>query len=174
VIRHRIVFLDFDGVLNSRIYMESMSDDERGSVVGLDRAAVARLNRLLREAKAHVVVSSTWRLTRDCAQLARALGDRGFDGQLLGKTPRAGNARGHQIQAWLDAAPEYNIAVESFVVIDDDSADMGHLDDRLIKTTFEQGLQDEHVDRAVTMLSQPMPLIVTSASDILGRIRWTP
>jgi hypothetical protein len=81
----------------------------------------------------------------------------------LRKTPGgiyAAEARGQEIQAWLDGAPRYGIEVESFVILDDDS-DMVHLADRLVKTSFETGLLDEHVDRAIAMLVAAPPLLVT-------------
>lgn len=155
----RIVFLDFDGVLNSHAFVARRPIEEHGKHIGLDPLAIERLNRLLREASAEVVVSSTWRHRRDCAQLQTVLTEKGFVGKVLGKTPRYLKNRGEEIQAWLYDAPNYGIEVESFVILDDDS-DMAHLMDRLIKTTFDDGLLDEHVDRAVTMLCEPQPLLV--------------
>ena len=166
----RVVFLDFDGVLNSHDYMlHRAPESERGSVMGLDAEAIARLNRLLREAEAVAVVSSTWRHNRTVAQLQDVLVARGFVGTVIGMTPRwlkeapsgpyAGERRGHEIQAWLNDAPNYGVDVRAFVIVDDDS-DMAHLADRLVKIPFETGLLDEHVDRAVAMLREPPPLIV--------------
>ena len=40
---------------------------------------------------------------------------------------------------------------EAFVILDD-VADMEHLDDRLVRTRFETGLEDEHVEAAVAIL----------------------
>lgn len=63
--------------------------------------------------------------------------------------PRFEETRGAQIQSWLDDHPE----VTHYVVLDDD-ADMGPVLDRLVKTTWEYGLLDEHVDRAAGMLGE--------------------
>lgn len=178
----RLVFLDIDGVLNSRAYVASLSEEERGGIVGIDRAAIVRLNRLLKETDASVVVSSTWRHSRGRAQLQSVLDEHGFIGRVLGRTPRwihktppgavgAVALRGHEIQAWLDVAPDYDIDVESLVILDDDS-DMAHLADRLIKTSFDEGLQDSHVDRAVAMLRTPMPLVVLASQ--AATPRFTP
>ena len=169
----RVLFADFDGVLNSHEYMRNRApENERGSVIGLDPLAVARLNRLVTVAKAEVVVSSTWRHNRSTAQLRDALVERGFEGTVRGRTPRwihgrggleSAKYRGEEIQAWLDLAPDYGFVVESFVILDDDS-DMGHLADRLVKTSFETGLVDADVDRAIAMLREPTPLIVIPTS----------
>ena len=170
----RLVVLDIDGVCNSTDYaLHRAPEDERGSVLGIDPVAVTRLNRLVQVARADVVVSSTWRFSRTTAQLSAALTERGFLGKVIGRTPRwikgpAGDlypedSRGYEIQAWLDLAPDYGITVESFVILDDDT-DMAHLADRLVKKSFATGLLDEHVDLAIAMLSEPMPLIVVPSS----------
>ena len=54
---------------------------------------------------------------------------------------------GDEIASWLHGRPE----VESFVVLDDDS-DMTAVQDRHVKTSFDGGLLDEHVERAIQML----------------------
>jgi hypothetical protein len=83
----KVIFLDFDGCLNSAAYLKSRPEDERVGVIGLDRAAVARLNRLVHATGASIVVSSTWRHGRSVAQLAKILCEVGFEGYVLGATP---------------------------------------------------------------------------------------
>jgi len=164
-----VVFLDFDGVLNSTAFQLSLPEEQRGGVMGLDRAAIVRLNRLVQETEAEVVISSTWRHGRTVQQLRTLLQEHGFVGTVRGRTPQwlekspgglySAEERGHEIQAWLNKAEDYGCFVDSFVILDDDS-DMAHLRDRLIKTEFATGLLDEHVDRAIAMLRAPMPLIL--------------
>ena len=160
----KIVFLDFDGVLNSHAYIRTLDEKARKGVVGLERAAVERLNRLLDHTGAHIVVSSTWRHNRTPEQLAELLHEAGFvyRSKVIGRTPRwlskspggiyAADSRGHEIQAWLDGADDYGITVDAFVILDDDS-DMAHLADRLVKTSFDDGLQDQHVEEAIRLLN---------------------
>ena len=169
----RAVFLDFDGVLNSHDYLARIREEGKtiGGLMGLDRLAVARLNRLIREADdAKVVISSSWRHGRTRPQLARLLADAGFVGSVIGMTPDfvhvheeagvvIGKQRGDEIQAWLDVAPRFGHDVDSFVILDDGS-DMAHLKDRLVKTEFSMGLLEEHVDRAIRMLCAAPPLVV--------------
>lgn len=117
----RIIFLDFDGVLNSHEFIARVPPN--GGVVGLDPIACERLVDLVERTEARVVVSSTWRHNRDRRQLSDLLG---FN--VLGRTPRwlhktpggiyAAESRGQEIQAWLDAADDYGREVESFVIID--------------------------------------------------------
>jgi len=163
----KIVFLDFDGVLNSHAFMLA----KPSGVVGLDPVAVKRVNRLLQATGAEVVVSSTWRHGRSLAQLRDVLAERGFVGNVRGTTPQqpftigssgiieTAKVRGQEIQAWLDAAPNYGLDIESFVIIDDDS-DMAHLMDRLVKTSSVNGLVDTDVDLAIEMLRKPLPVII--------------
>lgn len=172
----RVVFLDFDGVLNSHEYMRTCGEGAMpDGVAGLDPAAVVRLNRLVNEGgHPDVVVSSSWRHGRTVHELRYLLHTSGFSGCVVGKTPDCahkpegglwhGAMRGNEVQSWLDLAPLYDVQVEQFVIIDDDS-DMAHLADRHIKTDFATGLTDADVDRAIRMLTEPPPLIVVPTKE---------
>jgi len=46
---------------------------------------------------------------------------------------------------------------------------MSHLADRLVRTSFADGLTDEHVDRAIEMLMAPMPALVTATPEAVAR-----
>jgi hypothetical protein len=58
-------------------------------------------------------------------------------------------ARLDEIKTWLGNHPE----VDRFVILDDERRDMGDLSARHVRTTWNDGLLDEHVDRAIAMLS---------------------
>ena len=164
----KVVFLDFDGVLNSGEFAASPRNDNPGGLLGLDWKAIARLNRLILLTGAKVVVSSTWRLDDDVPGLRALLGEAGFDGEVIGMTPSLNGPRGLEIQAWLDSAPLFGVDVEQFVIVDDDS-DMEHLGDRLVKTTFQDGLQDEHVEKAAALLAAARSALVVPTSDMIVR-----
>uniref|UniRef100_A0A7S4B6R3 Uncharacterized protein n=1 Tax=Chrysotila carterae TaxID=13221 RepID=A0A7S4B6R3_CHRCT len=67
--RRAVVFLDVDGVLNSRATRENGDHDPHP-------ALVAELARLVNECHAHVVLSSTWRLeTKNFERVSGALQD---------------------------------------------------------------------------------------------------
>jgi len=161
----KIVFLDFDGVLNSWAFFEmtkgaraeeGITDLERW-VRKVDPAAVAELDRICTTAGADVVVSSTWRQLHALADLRQILERRGFTGRIIGKTPRLpphgvrSCPRGLEIQEWLDATRR---PVESFVILDDDN-DMEHLIDRLVLTSFRTGLTAGDADKAINVLRRP-------------------
>lgn len=142
----KIVFLDFDGVLNSLSFCRAFP--QRG-LIGLDEVAVQRVRKICFRTGAKIVVSSSWRIIHALEDLQYRLGALGLPMDwVIGVTPKHLKSRGHEIQTWLDEHPE----VTNFVILDDDS-DMAHLMDRLIQTTFEDGLLEKHVKLAVEMLA---------------------
>lgn len=158
----KIIFLDIDGVLNSNAFLATnpgCMDRGGGWETQLDPFAVAKLSSLLDCTGAKLVLSSTWR--KDPIGLGvtqRALMARGLESRFLpflGATPSLWRTedgkvlcRGDEIQAWLDASP---ILVERFVILDD-SEDMGHLMDRLVRVDGGVGLTDADVLKAVKLL----------------------
>jgi len=160
----KIIFLDFDGVLNSVEYMmfnkeEWNSGDSAGMV---DPDAVALLNKLIEKTGAKVVVSSTWRLGHTAEELFEILKRKGFTGEVIGRTPSpffideenfVFSDRGHEIQKWLRS--QKNMTIESFVILDDES-DMVHLKPRLVQTTWKHGMNEDHINKAIAILEIPL------------------
>jgi hypothetical protein len=147
----KIIFLDIDGVLNSGRFMHSNIDafNEAYGVKHLDPMAIARLNKIIEATDAEVVISSTWRILSSVADMRGYLKAAGFTGVVRGATPRLGTRRGIEIQQWLDD----HALIDSMVILDDDS-DMGHLMPFLVKTDWNKGLQDEHIQLVVDMLNK--------------------
>lgn len=164
----KLIFLDIDGVLNSRDYFESerykraQEGDPRPYQTveaQLDDEAVERLQRLVLATGAAVVVSSTWRLSHPLPVLNQLLRRKGFfSAAAIGATPQFVNRpRGEEILEWLRCL---NIEptifrwwehAPPFVILDDDS-DMDPLEKRLVQTSMQTGLLDEHVERAIALL----------------------
>jgi hypothetical protein len=145
----KILFLDFDGVMNCQSFIRSLEQPFNttcdSEIISPD--AIIRLNKIIRETKAEVVVSSVWRKTKTAFMLQCMMLRHGFEGEIIDTTPNSAKGiRGLEIQDWLDRN-----SVEAFVILDD-SSDMAHLMPRLIQTTFEDGLQDCHVEKAIEML----------------------
>lgn len=149
-----ILFLDFDGVLNSHDFMFPGGVNARpGSDPDemLDPAAVERLNQIVSRTGCDVVVSSAWRCGRSAADLEMLLAAVGYIYSIRDVTPyHTSGIRGREIQAWISSNPP---KPEAVCILDDDD-DMAHLKRFLVKTTFKRGLQDEHVERAVAMLNK--------------------
>ncbi len=143
----KVVFLDFDGVLNSHDFCERVPGQ---CIIGIDPLAVAQVQRIVDATGAAIVISSTWRLLHKLIRLKDTLFDAGLRAKILGTTPNIGRERGHEIQAWIDATPR---DVDAFVILDDDS-DMVHLMPRLVQTTFHHGLTSVEADCAIAMLNE--------------------
>jgi hypothetical protein len=147
-----IIFLDFDGVLVNRESLRKAS----GIHANGHPSCVAALNRIIERTGAKIVISSSWRsLGFDfCVERLKAWG---VKGEVIGETPDylvdsnglwRGSARGDEIAAWIR---EHDFTGR-FIIIDDDS-DMCDLAHRLIKTEFEEGLCERHIERAISLLT---------------------
>lgn len=141
----KVLFLDVDGVLNSQRWPSSFMPER-----AIDPQAMQLLNDLVGRTGAEVVVSSTWRLLEP--DMAGRLARNGFVGQVIGQTPEIrGAPRGREIVTWLSQHPD----VERFAILDV-NADMESLHYRLVQTSFETGLEQAHVELAVSLLSRPL------------------
>lgn len=131
----KVIFLDIDGVLNSQLFYEKKSQDDRCEEKAeihfyekmIDKDAVELLNKMVAETGAKVVISSTWRKGKNIEWLQNVLKSRGFRHEVLDKTPvlwlskncesNITVPRGVEIMAWLKDHPE----VKRYVIFDDDS-----------------------------------------------------
>lgn len=172
--RQSIIFLDWDGVLNSAEWKVRRGSPQDTSLRGLtlhriDPDAVARLNAIVHATvpDAAVVLSSSWRYEIPIGKMQDLLAARGFTGRLIGRTPLAlelpiyqhlsslqkrqigqgHHERGLEIERWL----ALHGPVRSFVILDDDD-DMAGVRDRLVHTDYAQGLTDADAARAIAML----------------------
>ncbi len=152
----KVLFLDFDGVLNSAAFLAA----EPGRFDRLDPAAVARLNAIVGASGAKVVISSSWRVKRSLDELRALLAGLGFVGEVIDRTPELRGpsyepacpfaARASEIRAWLGARPE---PPSSYVILDD--AILEGEGERHVRTDFTRGLLDEHVAQAIDVLREP-------------------
>jgi len=153
----KIIFLDIDGVLNSRAFflartagLEEHQDEEAHTREMIDPAAVALLNHLVEKSGAEIVISSSWRIAYSMSEIGHALYANGFRHRLaiIGKTTTSDGERGSQIQEWLESAGE----PVTFAILDD-SDDMGVHRPRLVRTDWERGLEQHHVEQALALLA---------------------
>lgn len=167
----KIIFLDFDGVLSTQIVRFSSFED----------SCVNNLNEILERSKAHIVVSSSWRKGRSIDQLRDLFltqGDRCKKIQnpiiinpklLIDKTPVLNEeeqeefkleqnleptlfGRGLEISYWLNSAKD-KFDIESYLVLDDDVADIAPHVHRHIKTDCYKGLQNKDIQPALDVLN---------------------
>lgn len=154
----KIIFLDIDGVLNSRIYDRKRNWNEQTDI---DETRLPLLKRIVEKTGARIVLSSTWRehWSKDAALCD---GDGAYINStfakyglvIYDKTPDLGRNfdRPDEINLWLETTRE---TIESFVIIDDYRYDWGKLSKRFVKTNphLGLGLEEEHVQKAIEILN---------------------
>jgi len=156
----RVIFLDFDGVLN------------RGSGAFLV-ALVDRLNRITAKSGTVIVVHSSWRHSRTVKTLRAILQGFGVTGEVVGKCDSpvyeqqedgmlveccdwenwtegfdSNDERAVAIQRWLRDHPD----VEKYVILDD-CGGFTELADHFVQTQMNVGLTDDHVRQALELLA---------------------
>ena len=163
-----VLFLDFDGVLNSHDWWERRPKVVKGDrwareLNEFDPAAVGLLNGILMATDCDVVVSSTWRKGRNIQQLRDLLVAAGLvrPEKVISVTPDAyawgadvikvtGTRRGAEIAAWLQAHRPNGC---TFAILDDDS-DMGSVLHRLVQTPYSVGLTAVTAERVRKLLME--------------------
>lgn len=170
----KYLFLDIDGVLNHDTWFNSPSyknNQANWQVSMFDPACVERVNRILQETGAKLVVSSSWRDMKDLPEIFAGVGlPTEFD-----TTPYAEiiypNAfpitdffsdetdirywRGSEIKWYLDhnAKEEY-----TYCILDDDCDMLEEQLEYFVRTSNPQGLIDELTKKAINILNHGHPI----------------
>ena len=176
----KLIFLDIDGVLNS---FEKHADPtvkhcewcpEKMAAFGISLEVfpefLNRVNRIIEETQAKVVLSSSWRIgyLADYADVIIHLHNHGFKGFIVGRTPwldeneDALPTRGEEIQAWFDQHPKEQI--ESFVVLDDNPLGDSKWDPNFVRTNHKIGIQELDVEKAIEILNGQKEKILPETS----------
>jgi len=117
----KVIFLDFDGVLNSRSMVFKHAEEDRKYDLYEEHLEV--LDWIMsRVPDVFLVITSTWRFSYTLRELRRMMYENGlrkeFASRVISKTNRVHldeHSRGSEIHNWL----ENNKKLESFVIIDD-------------------------------------------------------
>jgi len=136
----KIIFLDIDGVLNN---LSTLREGQR-----FHQSCIDALNTITDITKARIVISSAY---RGHPLIKTMLKEAGVTGRIIGITPRSRKAhsqRGCEIAEWLAGRPH----VKQFVILDDDSFDMGDLLPKLVRTSYNTGLSPQDALDAIRML----------------------
>ncbi len=154
----KLIFLDFDGVLQIDVHTDPWLGDTlllKGYIdrdrYGLlfDRHCVKNLEHLINVTQAEVVISSSWRF-EGWEKIQEMWIARQMPGSLLGITTMNENvsSRGHEIQLWLDEHP-----CKSYVILDDVDDFLATQHPYLVLTNFQTGLQKEALEKAIDILN---------------------
>ena len=140
----KIIFLDFDGVLNSEL-----STRKFGTKYRFAKENVAALNEILLKTGARFVISSSWREALVLSEIVGFLERDGvLPGRVAGQTRFLEKARGLEIDEWLRSVP---YTVSSFVILDDRD-DMEPHRKRLVQINPQVGLNMTEAKCAIELL----------------------
>lgn len=172
----KVIFLDFDGVLNNTSSLLYWQRIRNKGLASPDPISVVLVDRLIEASGAEVVVSSSWRQGKDVKTIQSIL-RKEFGlvnwSRVTGRTREHNynkrdmltldrlstmteeeiadysDKRGHQIQDWLDANPD----VTHYVILDDDS-DMlpSQKEANFVQTSHDHGFKVDEFERAGAIL----------------------
>lgn len=144
-----IIFLDFDGVLNSA-ESHFLNEDLKKHIWGIDSRNVIFLNELVKDSGASIVVSSSWRLMGTLNELQAILEKHGLmKDVVIGVTDDLRGYRGEEIQKWLDEHPE----VTNYVILDDSSDMLPSQIEHFVRTSNVSGFSLTHLRAAAEILN---------------------
>lgn len=152
----KILFLDIDGVLNSRDFFFRMRNIILSANEKIDPLAVARLNKITDATGAKIVISSSWRIgyLSNLGGLVEFLKLHNITGEIIDMTPLPNDLnfskpRWKEIRSWLHEHTE----VTSFCILDDID-NMGPLSHAHVCTNSNVGLVDSQVAQAIKVLNK--------------------
>ena len=153
----KIIFLDFDGVMDTAYYDHMLSkqglpgNDPYGTV--FDPNCVHNLRRIIDNTGADIVVSSSWKHFMTYKEFLEMWDARGLPGFVTDVTPIPDmrKNRGDEIDAWLN---ECNVECQ-YVIIDDlDGSNFNeHQIPRLLVVNPFFGLDEDTAERAIYLLN---------------------
>lgn len=149
----KLIFLDFDGVLNTPRTWGKFYVDDGSEAVDVER--VALVNKIVAATGAKVVISSTWRKSKSIPELDALLKKRGATFDVYGITPiHRSLARRGEIMRYVHSLTREGIQVKQLVVIDDDPD--ASLEGMLVQTNLDgdEGLTEKLADEAIAILNK--------------------
>lgn len=154
----KILFLDIDGVLNSREYDRKRNWNEQTDI---DETRLPLVKEIIDKTGAKIVLISTWRshwnsdeslCDEDGNYINRLFAKYGL--AIYDKTPDLGllSKRKDEVKAWL---AKRKSGIESFAILDDYRFGWDDLSDFYIHTNpnYGLGLEEEHVALAINVLN---------------------
>ena len=151
----KAIFLDVDGVLNSKDWLENNRVRTENSV---NPEKVKLLAEIVKNTNATVVLSSTWRYIPEHPMFMYLTDILGVNGiKIHSFTPKLDGDRPKEIKAWIKKQTEE----VQFISIEDGFSEEDYrkygIEDRLVKTSYYGeygGLQRSHVEQAIKLLNE--------------------
>ncbi|QCD61113.1 HAD domain-containing protein [Tenacibaculum maritimum] len=154
-----ILFLDIDGVLNSRQWHSSESCKVLGTSVKrfFDPVCVEYLNRIVNETETKVVISSSWRILRSLQNLQDLFKSIGFTGKIFGKTedlsifePDTPNLRGVEIKNWTKDNQKHFKTPIKYIILDDEDDFLKEQKTFFFQTNSDIGLDTSTTEKIIS------------------------
>ncbi len=169
---NKIIFLDFDGVLNTEYHQNYLMNqrmpwkDKHGAF--FDPKAVLQLKRIVDITKADFVIESSWKYLGLVA-MQELWEERDLPGKVIGITdsyasdkwllnanlddidPAMGHCKGMEIASWLSEHSDVNVR---YVIIDDEAVWLKSQSSYFILTDPYDGITRDIADRAIALLNQ--------------------
>ena len=150
-----IIFLDFDGVLNTEQYQARLAVDEKPNKDAwgplFDPRAVGNLRKIIVSTGAAIVISSSWRYIHRLGSLRMMWEIRELPGEILDTLPCGATyiSRGEDIECWLNQHGQPN-----YVIIDDLDDFYPSQHDRYVDTNPIVGISTVDVEKAIKILTR--------------------
>ena len=164
----KVIFLDIDGVLNTKEWHSRMTKDTPKDEYGytFDPVAIANLAHIIDETGAFIVISSSWKF-HGVPKLRKMWEIRNLPGTILDITPNTisdemllnanldemelGVCRGNEIKEWLS---KHNSEVSNYVIIDDFDDLLPEQEDHAVLTDSLIGITDFDAKKAIMILNR--------------------
>jgi hypothetical protein len=168
---NKIIFLDFDGVLNTQYYQEQLQShskkwqDEYGAL--FDPNAVKQLKRIIDATNADIVVESSWKY-HGLDAMKELWEVRNLPGRIIDITPSTISdeyllpsdlenihpsmlhCKGIEISSWLS---KYETQDIRYVIIDDEFVILNSQLSHFILTNPYEGITEEQANQAISILN---------------------
>ena len=176
---HPLIFLDFDGVLNTENHFAKMTVEgvSTRDYYGpkFDPKAVANLQKIIKATDAWIIVSSSWRYM-GLKDLQRMWADRNLPGWIAGITPlhtdddklletdlsqldeitaeMFNSSRGNEIKAFFNEMPGNSSDAQRYVILDDLNEVLPEQESHFIRINPVVGITESDAEKAVEIINQ--------------------
>jgi hypothetical protein len=152
----KVIFLDFDGVLATEDYTESLlitgqkTKDKFGTLFTPN--CIEQLNWIINQTNAKIIITSSWKNYLSLWDFIRMWRYRKISGMIIGVTPSVSIYRGEEIDQWLCN----HKGIINYVIIDDMDYKQFREEQysHLITTNHFLGLNRDTAERAIALLNK--------------------